>query len=301
VSAAGDFNNDGFLDLVVADQNSGGFFIDTYFGNGNGTFKTVFPNHAVVPAVLIITGLFNKDQFLDIAASDGVGNTEILTNYGGSFFLPHQVFRSPADPRAPIIGLAAGDFNGDGKLDLIATGRTANIYLGNGDGTFGGPMPINTSSRFNGNLAVGDFNGDGKLDLAIANGEIEVLLGNGDGTFQSPKIYPTTYQALSVSIADVNGDGKLDIITNGMDVLLGNGDGTFTKGSSVLVINSGNLISNPFIGDFNGDGKLDVAIGFWLLLGNGDGTFQNPVQLANDNATTLAVGDFNDDGKLGQS
>jgi hypothetical protein len=296
VSAAGDFNNDGFLDLVVADQNSGGYFIDTYFGNGNGTFKTVFPNHAVVPAALITAGLFNNDQFLDIAALDGVGNTAVLANYGGSFFLPHQLFRYPISMRGPSLGLAMGDFNRDGKLDLIVTGNTSSVYLGKGDGTFGVSMHI--PSSYGTNVAVGDFNGDGKLDLVIPSFDgVNVFLGNGDGTFQVPKNYPTKYQCSSVSVADVNGDGKLDIITNGMDVLLGNGDGTFTKGSAINV-NNANVITNPFIGDFNGDGKLDVAIGFWLLLGNGDGTFQNPVQVANDGATTVAVGDFNGDGKL---
>ena len=302
ISVAADFNNDGFLDLVVADQNRGSFFIDTYFGNGDGTFKTVFPNHAVVPAVLIVAGFFNRDPFLDIAALDGIANTEILTNHSGSFFLPHQVFRSPINNHhSTIVGLTMGDFNGDGKLDLIATGITSNIYLGNGDGTFAAPKSINTFISYNGNPTVGDFNGDGKLDLVVPAGggfSLDVLLGNGDGTFQRPQTYSTTYVCSSASVADVNGDGRLDIITNGMDVFLGNGDGTFTKGSAINVSNNGNVLSNPFIGDFNGDGKLDVAIGFWLLLGNGDGTFQNPVQLANDNANTLAVGDFNGDGKL---
>ena len=58
-------------------------------------------------------------------------------------------------------------------------------------------------------------------------------------------------------------------------------------------------IPDPLLGDFNGDGKLDVAVsGLYLLLGNGDGTFQNPIQVATDNAITLAMGDFNGDGKL---
>jgi hypothetical protein len=299
VSAAADFNNDGFLDLVVADQNSDGFFIDTYFGNGDGTFKKVFPNHAVVPAVSIITGLFNQDPFLDLAALDGFANTAILENHSGSFFLPHQVFRSPNVTGSPYLGLAGGDFNRDGKLDLVATGSKANLYLGKGDGTFAAAISIQTPNGYSGNPAVGDFNGDGKLDLAMPVGNIvSVLLGNGDGTFEGPTNYPTTYPANTVSVADVNGDGRLDIITDGMDVLLGNGDGTFTRGGAVSVTNSPAVVSNPFIGDFNGDGKLDVAIGFWLLLGNGDGTFQNPVQIADDSASTLAVGDFNGDGKL---
>jgi hypothetical protein len=301
VNLAADFNNDGFLDLVVGAQDSNGFFIDTYYGHGDGTFQQVFPNHAVLPASLMIAGDFNKDQFLDIAALDGIGNTAIFDNHSGSFFLPNQVLRSPS------IGLAEADFNRDGKLDLLVTGSLsqnsgyANIYLGNGNGTFAGATNIYHETG-SGNPAVGDFNGDGKLDFAVPydNGGstgVAIYLGNGDGTFQSPKSYGVADRATTASVADINGDGKLDIITNG-GVLLGNGDGTFTTGAAIDVCNSGCPVSNPQIGDFNGDGKLDVAIGFWLLLGNGDGTFQAPILLSTDAASTVAMGDFNSDGKL---
>ncbi len=108
-------------------------------------------------------------------------------------------------------------------------------------------------------------------------------------------------------MGDFNNDGNLDLAvtnsaSNTVSVLLGNGDGTFQAATSTNVPQNEGW-QKIAVADFNGDHKLDVASGSSdaLLLGNGDGTFQNPVQLANDNATTLAVGDFNDDGKLGQS
>jgi hypothetical protein len=319
VSVAGDFNNDGVLDLAVA-QNSGGFFINTYIGKGDGTFEAPFPNHSVTPVVSMITGDFNGDGLLDLAVLDGIGNITIFRNHAfsplphGGIFIQQQVFHSP-DVRGGVFGgLATGDFNGDGKLDLVATGISYNyatspsidIFLGNGDGTFGSAIPIGDSAPGGGfgTPAVGDFNGDGKLDLAVAGGTqnagpgVFVFLGNGDGTFQPGVIY--TASGLSAAVADINGDGKLDIITDGVSVLLGNGDGTFTSAGGVPI--NGN--SGPLLGDFNGDGKLDVAVlalnpnQIDLLLGNGNGTFQNPTQVATDNAITLAIGDFNGDGKL---
>jgi len=320
VSVEGDFNNDGIPDLAVAGQNSGGFFINTYIGNGDGTFQAPYLNHSVTPVVSMITGDFNGDGLLDLAVLDGIGNTTIFLNHAfnplphGGIFIQQQVFRSPFAIRSEGVGLlATGDFNGDGKLDLVATGISVNfgqspsidIFLGNGDGTFGSAIPVGGSvGDFLGAPAVGDFNGDGKLDLAVAGSNIQndsgvlVFLGNGDGTFQPGVIYTAT--GLSAAVADINGDGKLDIITDGVSVLLGNGDGTFKSGGGVPI--NGN--SAPLLGDFNGDGKLDIAVlasnpnQIDLLLGNGDGTFQNPTQVAADNAITLAMGDFNGDGKL---
>jgi hypothetical protein len=312
VSVEGDFNNDGVPDLAVANQNSGGFFINTYIGKGDGTFEAPFPNHSVTPVLSMITGDFNGDGLLDLAVLDGIGNTTIFLNHKigpllhGGVFIQQQVFHSPPFEGD---GLATGDFNGDGKLDLVATGislslggtPSIDIFLGNGDGTFGSAIPVNGSRGIGfgfGTPAVGDFNGDGKLDLAVAGSTdagsgVFVFLGNGDGTFQAGVIYAAT--GSSAAVADINGDGKLDIITNGGSVLLGNGDGTFTSGGGVPI--NGN--SSPLLGDFNGDGKLDVAVsGLYLALGNGDGTFQNPIQVATDNAITLAMGDFNGDGKL---
>jgi hypothetical protein len=161
-------------------------------------------------------------------------------------------------------------------------------------------------------VATGDFNGDGKVDLAVVNessDNVSVFLSNGDGTFQAAVNYSVASLPMSIAVGDFNGDGKLDLavvnnMSDSVSVLLGKGDGTFQP-----AVNYG-VGSNPTsvaVGDFNGDGKLDLVVGDFVapnsnlsvLLGNGDGTFQtsanNTVGIA---ATSVAVGDFNGDGKL---
>ncbi|HEX8814709.1 MAG TPA: choice-of-anchor D domain-containing protein [Terriglobales bacterium] len=306
VSIEGDFNNDGVPDLAVYEENDGAFFIDTYLGNGNGTFQSPSPNPSVVPIDSMITGNFTGSTKLGIAVSDGLGNTLIFPNHGDGLFIPKQTFRAGT---GGIGGAVTADFNRDGKLDLVVSGYYPKIFLGNGDGTFGNPGELQTGCGYSGYTtcgfpATGDFNGDGNLDFASADGYgVNVWLGNGDGTFQKSAYYLTTYGGFSVTVADVNGDGKLDIITNGLSVLLGNGDGTFSVAGGVQINpNSSYNPVAPVVGDFNGDGKLDVALtsakAIWLLLGNGNGTFQAPIQAAGDSPTTLVTADFNDDGKL---
>jgi hypothetical protein len=148
--------------------------------------------------------------------------------------------------------LLAGDFNGDGKLDvaLLAnpgggnSGAYLYMFLGNGDGTFQTEQTIlSTNSAFGGWLQLSDFNADGTLDLAFhTDSQICILLGNGDGTFQSPACYTVGTQfQFTYAIGDINSDGKPDLIVSDypsagdytLAVLLGNGDGTFQSEQTV--------------------------------------------------------------------
>ena len=211
--------------------------------------------------------------------------------------------------------VATGDFNGDGRPDMVAATPETNgvsVFLNNGDGTFAKAMHYPTGA-FPSYVAVGDFNGDGKLDVVTANGSgsVSILLGNGDGTFQPPRTFSTGPIATTLAIADLNHDGKLDVVVNTgatgnpsrLFVLLGNGDGTLQTAMSVTTPDSQSYI---VIGDFNGDGNADIVTGnsddAWILFGNGDGTFQTalPIPAANVGpyGNSVAVGDFNGDGNL---
>ena len=114
------------------------------------------------------------------------------------------------------VSVAVGDFNGDGKQDLVVANPSSNnvsILLGDGTGNFSGPTFLNAGSQpFS--VAVGDFNGDGKQDLAVANetsNNVSILLGDGAGSFGAATNFSVGGFAFSVAVGDFNGDGKQDL------------------------------------------------------------------------------------------
>src|SRR5262249_33775006 len=135
----------------------------------------------------LVTADFNNDHITDIAVIDGVARATVLRGTGDYGF---QV----VTPVVPLQGfppsLVAGDFNNDGKTDLIAGGSgVLQLALGIGDGTFQAPQTINvfssTCPRLGVAMAVADFNLDGNLDIAVAcsDSTATVFTGNGSGVF----------------------------------------------------------------------------------------------------------------------
>ncbi len=309
--AIGDINKDGKLDLVTAHS---GKQLNTLLGSGTGTFapdKSVATNG--IPVGQVALGNLNSGGFLDAVLPGSDSDKVVVVLNVGAAGSPLVDGLSAPNP----IGLALGDFNGDGKLDVVtANGSDNNISLlkGDGAGSFGiatlFPTGANTYPVF---IAVGDFNGDGKLDVVTANSvgnSVGMLLGNGAGSFGAATAYSLGggHAPHALAVGDFNGDGKLDIVTANEDtdnisLLLGNGNGTFGAATTYGLAGGDDPVSVA-VADFNGDGKLDVVTAnsqsnnLSLLLGNGAGGFGSPTNIAVGTALrSVAVGDFNGDGR----
>ena len=222
--SAGDVNGDGSVDLAVCTV--GVSAVTVLLGNGNGTFGPPQTFAFVDDPESIAIRDFNGDGKPDLAVAndDTAGTVAVLAGNGDGTFRAAQIYQAGGGNSESV---AAGDFNGDGKLDVAvanAGSNTVSVLLGDGLGAFGTAQvfAVGMKPEF---VVAGDVNGDGILDLAVANvnsGTVTVLLGNGDGTFQ-----PGTRTTLSV-------------------VLAGTGHGTVTSSETPPRINCGATCSASY-------------------------------------------------------
>jgi hypothetical protein len=292
----GDLNRDGIPDIVAGANLYG---MVAYLGNGDGTFRQA-PTFLVQPAGYGISDAtladVNNDGNLDavVALTEANSSSSDCVAYavcfgdgkGNLLFNQNTVIsvQIGVDNRYNSnfhVTPTVGDFNGDGRPDLLVpfkdnSGYGLSFYAGNGNGTFTAGSPIYSGANFSDiQELTGDINGDGKLDLVgftVVSGEptAEVYLGDGHGGFQAGDTLPidggtygsgfVIYRA-DLAVGDFNGDGKLDLAVSYYDdyarvsfnaapttinVYLGDDDGKFGPPQSVAVgINPLTLVSIP--------------------------------------------------------
>jgi len=326
---AGDFNKDGNQDFAVLWLvGYGPVQLGVYLNDGLGHF-TLKNNYSIGTSVAhvsrsLATADVNGDGNLDLIAPD-LSNSTVAVLYGkGDGTFPASAGFPVASQTTPT-GVAVGDFNKDGKPDIVVASTTGccplaggiSVLLNNGNGKFLSPVLYsNPSGVDNGLVAVADLNADSKLDVVESSeggSNVAIFLGNGNGTFQTAKIYQVPL-ASAVAVGDLTGDKKPELIVSSyyagtVWVLLNKGSGNFqlsgvySADSSATAIVTGMSIA---LADFNGDQKLDFVAGnpagqfVTIGLGNGDGTFQDSPHYNESGMWTngIAVADFNLDGSL---
>lgn len=298
--AAGDFNGDGNLDLLIANTETP--YLTLLLGDGKGGFApsphSPFDTHSYPHVHGVAVGDFNGDGKLD-AVTDSWGHNEILMFLGdgeGNLILPGRAFRTG---KRPYQRLRSADFNKDGKLDVVTTDLDENavsILLGDGKGGLrdapGSPIP---AGRAPWAVAIDDINHDGNLDLVIVpyapdvpdpkDVGVTVLLGDGRGGFRKMAGSPFSLAGCEgpdrVATGDIHGDGRRDIVVtcgqnNKLVLYLGSPNGGFTLTTRIMQTGWAGVA----VGDLEGRGHDDIVVS--------NGVLDNQPDPANGTITILS-------------
>ena len=329
---ADDLNGDGKPDLLTTNTTTSDT-VSVLLSNGDGTFQAP-QQSAVGPGLSSVLSAgnrqpvvadFNGDGIPDVAVPNfQTGTVSVLIGNGDGTFQPQRIFNGVPNGDSMV----AGDFTGDGKLDLVVLqnfppgggGVSEFAYLqGRGDGTFLPPVFYQTDFHAGANsMATGYFTSDGHLDLVITSKNssfAQLFFGNGDGTFRDGGLINIGEATFNVAVADL-GNGHDDLITTSTNsgkvyVTLGNGDGTFQAPVSYQAMTppAGNNVgvfglAVTRFGNTDAKAPLNLVVTAQLrsgqgaaevilFRGNGDGTFGTAQVLATvGTAGNIAVGDF---------
>ena len=315
----GDFNNDHYLDIAVANYGTDNVGVFLGYGNGSFTIQITYSTSSRSSPYSVVLNDFNNDGQLDIAVvNSGTNNVGIFLGYGNGSFISQMTYSvSPgSNPRSIVIS----DFNQDNRLDIAVSNYDTNnvsILIGYGNGSFATPtMHSTTIDSGPLEIAAGDFDNDNQPDIAVVNfvtNNVLVLIGYVLMQSKNPTAYSTGVNSFpfQIAIGDVDNDTQLDLTvsnsgTNNVGVFLGYGNGSFRE---QITYSTGDN-SRPYavtVNDLDNDHRLDIIVGnsnsesLGILYGYGNGTFATVVTYFTgilSSVRWVTVNDFNNDNHL---
>lgn len=281
-AAWGDFDGDGDLDLAITGLNVSGIPTTKIYRNDGGTFTAIAGNFTGVFAGTVTWADYDGDGDLDLlvtgtatAGATATPVTRLYRNDGGAFTSVAHPF-----PNCYLGAVAWGDYNNDGKPDVVITGISdtgaliAAIWRNDG-GTFT-DIGANLPGMDLGFVAWGDYDSDGDLDLVFGgnsnDGFITRLYRNDGGTFTDANAGLLALLWSSGAWGDYDNDGDLDLMIAGYDPVAQVHRSILYRNDGGIFVDSGATFHNVFLGtvswaDYDNDGDLDL-----LVAGNENGS-----------------------------